>query len=134
MLYGDVAPGTSVHGPRMLSACCSMPPSAQVMVTVKGKLLPLPLITMVKVGLRTMTWKLHVLVLPQPSVATTVTVLVVSRWKMVPEGGVDVTVTELHVSVAVTDQVTGTLVRQVMTTIFDGQVITGGTVSTTVTT
>src|ERR1035441_3464489 len=121
----------SVHGPRTLSACSSVPPSSQVIVTVTGR--PLPLIAMFNVGLRTMTRKLQVLVLPLPSVATTVTMLVVSRWKMVPEGGDDVTVTELHISVAVTDQPTGTLVLQVTMTIFDGQVMTGGVVSWTVT-
>src|ERR1035438_1230411 len=60
--------------------------------------------------------------------AVSSTMLVVSRWKMVPEGGDDVTVTELHISVAVTDQPTGTLVLQVTMTIFDGQVMTGGVV------
>src|ERR1035438_6360573 len=88
----------SVQGPRTLFACCSMPPSSQVMVTVTGE--PLLLIAMFNVGLRTMTRKLQVVVLPLPSVATAVTVLVVSRRKMVPEGGDDVTVTELHAPVA----------------------------------
>ena len=114
----------SVQGPRTLFACCSMPPSSQVMVTVTGE--PLLLIAMFNVGLRTMTRKLQVVVLPLPSVATAVTVLVVSRRKMVPEGGDDVTVTELHAPVAMIDQVTGTLVLQVTMTIFDGQVMTSG--------
>ena len=88
---------------------------------------------MVMVGRRTMTWKLQLFVLPQLSVAVAVTVLVVSRLKKVPDGGDEVTMTELHVSVAVTDQLTVTLVAQVRTRMFDGQVMPGGVVSTTVT-
>ena len=88
---------------------------------------------MFSVGLRRITRKVQLLVLPQASVATAVTRFVVSRWKLVPEGGVVVTVTALQVSVAITVQVTGTFVPQVMTTMFEGHMITGGTVSTTVT-
>src|SRR5437763_688857 len=65
---------------------------------------------MLRVGLRTMTRKLQLLVLPQASVATAVTVLVVSRMKRLPEAGVDVTVTELHVSVAPMDQMAMTVI------------------------
>ena len=124
-----MAEDKSVHGPRTLLACCSMPPSTQVMVIVPG----VPPSAMLRVGRRTTTRKLQLLVLPQASVATAVTRLVVSRLKKLPEGGVEVTVTELQVSVAVTDQLTGTLVLHVMTRMLLGHVIVGGAVSTTVT-
>jgi len=81
----------------------------------------------------TITRKLQLFVLPQASLATAVTTFVVSRWNTVPEGGVDMTVTELQRSVASTVQLTGTLVVHVTTTMFDGHVIAGGTVLTTVT-
>src|SRR5262249_46659225 len=55
------------------------------------------------------------------------------RLKNVPEGGEDVTVTELHASVAVMDQVTEMLVLHVRTIMFDGQKIVGLFVSLMVT-
>ena len=84
-------------------------------------------------GRRIATVKVQLLLLPQASVAVAVTVLVVLARNVEPEGGDEVTVTLLHVSVAVTDQLTNTLLRHVSTTMFDGQVMEGGLVSTTVT-
>lgn len=71
--------------------------------------------------------------LPQPSVAVATTVLVEFDRNTEPEGGVEVTVTLLHVSVAVIDHVTMVLVLQVETTMLLEQKMVGGVVSTTVT-
>ena len=60
-------------------------------------------------GRRTATVKLQLLVLPQASCAVITTVLVVLGENAVPEGGVDLSVTVLHVSAA-------TLVGHVTTT------------------
>src|SRR5437867_3483400 len=106
-----------------------MPPSGQVIITA---LVP-GAIAMVRLGLRTVTVKVQPLVLPQASVAMAVTVLVESRLKKVPEGGVDVMVTELQVSVAVTDQKTWILVLHVSMRMFEGHVIVGRLVSRIVT-
>src|SRR5437867_12759915 len=100
-----------------------------MMTLVGGMPLPMP---MDRVGLRTMTRKLQLLVLPQPSVATAVTVLVVPRLNKLPEAGVEVTVTEVQASVAMIDQLTGTLELQVITRMFEGQVIAGRLVSLSV--
>ena len=106
-----------------------MPPSAQLITTA---LVP-PAMPTDKNGFRTMTWNTQRLVFPQASVAVATTVLVVSRLKTVPDGGEEVTVTELHESVADRDQVTARLVLHVSTTIFEGQRIVGLFVSIRVT-
>ena len=103
-------------------------PSAQVSVIVCGP----TLYTIANFGRSTRMVKSHVLVLPQASVATTCTVFVVPRTKVEPDGGVEVTVTlVLQSSVAITDQVTTTLVRHVSTIMLVGQTSLGGKVSTT---
>jgi hypothetical protein len=85
-------------------------------------------------GRTTETLNVHVLVLPQASVAVQRMVLVEFAGNDEPDGGAEVIVTLLHTSVAVTVQKTGTaLVPQVFTTILLGQMIVGGVVSTTVT-
>jgi hypothetical protein len=84
-------------------------------------------------GLTTAMVNEHEFVLPHASLATHKTVLVVLAWNAVPDGGDEVTVTLLQVSVAVTDQVTMMLLVQVVTTMFVGQTMLGGLVSTTVT-
>src|SRR5262245_60254094 len=88
---------------------------------------------MLRVGRSTITWKLQLFVLPQASVATTLTTFVVFRLKRLPEGGEEVTVTDVHASVAMIDQLTGTLLQQVITVMLDGQIIVGGLVSLIVT-
>jgi len=128
-VYGEVANGTSVYGPRTLSADCKIP-SVQISVTVWRP----GLCTIVNVGRSTVTLKSHVLVLPQPSVATTWTLVVVPRANTLPDGGVDVTVMlVLQLSDASTVQVTIALVLHVSMTMLVGQVIVGGMVSTTCT-
>jgi hypothetical protein len=105
-------------------------PSVQISVTVCSP----GLCTIVSVGRSTVTLKSHVLVLPQPSVATTWTFVVVPRANTLPDGGVEVTVMlVLQLSVATTVQVTIAFVLHVSMTMFVGQVIVGGMVSTTVT-
>jgi len=128
-VYGDVTSGRSVHGPKTFVASWRMPPSAQESTTA---FVP-PARTMFNVGRRTITRKLQLLVLPQASVATTRTVLVVSRLKLAPDGGDDVTVTELQASVADNDHMMGVLVLQVRKMILVGQIIVGLLVSISVT-
>jgi len=92
------------------------------------------LCTIVNVGRSTVTLKSQVLVFPQLSVAVTCTLVVVPRANTLPDGGVDVIVIfVLQLSVASTVQVTMAFVPHVSMTMFVGQVIVGGMVSTTVT-
>jgi hypothetical protein len=83
----------------------------------------------------TVTVNVQVAVLPEPSVATLVTV-VVPVLKKLPEAGVETTLTVPQLSVAVTLKLTVApqLPEAEATDIFCGQVITGKVVSTTVTT
>ena len=132
LVYGEVASGREVHGPSMLVASSSVPQFVtQVMTTLVGGVpSPTPIL---RVGRRTITWKLQLLVLPQASVAVATTVLVLFRLKRLPEGGEEVTVTDVHASVAIMDQVTETLLQQVITVMLDGQKIVGLLVSLIVT-
>jgi len=83
-------------------------------------------------GRTTATENLQELVLPQSSVATTTTTLVVFGRNELPDGGVEVTETRPQVSEAVAAQVTTTaLVPQVLTTMLLGQTSVGGVVSCT---
>jgi hypothetical protein len=91
------------------------------------------IVTKPSTGRRIATVKMQLFVLPHASRAVAVTVFVVFGRNAVPEGGTEVTVTLLHVSVAKMDQNTMALVLQVKTTMLVGQVIVGGVVSTTVT-
>src|SRR5215831_8185256 len=87
-----------------------------------------------RTGRRTATVNEQVLVLPQPSVAMAMTVLVVFGRNNEPDGGDDVTVTLLQASVAMIDHVIMVaFVSHVSTTILLGQMIDGGVVSTIVT-
>src|SRR5262245_47134824 len=112
----------------MLAADCSVP-SVHVIVTVPGP----GVMVRVRTGRCTITRKLQVLVLPQSSVAVTWTVFV-PHGNAVPDGGEETTVTlVLQLSLVITDQTMIGFVTQVVTTMFDGQVIIGGVVSTRVT-
>src|SRR4051812_43913297 len=85
------------------------------------------------VALKTVTSNVHTLVLPLPSSARTVTV-VVPRAKVEPLAGVAVmfTVPE-HVSSAESENVAFALFEEVQTVILAGQVMAGAVVSTTLT-
>src|SRR2546426_6652698 len=97
--YGETAPGTSVQGPMTVGASCSTPP-VQVMVIVLPERVMLSNPTG---GLIIVTRKLQPLTLPQASVATQLTVLVVPVANRLHDGGLHVTVTfVLQVSVAIT--------------------------------
>src|SRR5262245_8455002 len=87
----------------------------------------------VKTGRCTITRQLQPFVFPQASVANTLTT-VVPHGNAVPDGGEETIVTlVLQRSLAETLQNTMGFVWQLVTTMFDGQLITGGVVSTTVT-
>jgi len=64
-------------------------------------------------GRLTVTANVHMLVAPHVSQAVMVTVLVEGAWKIVPEGGEEVTVTSAQALVATVGQVTCRLVEQV---------------------
>jgi len=78
------------------------------------------------------TLKLQDLELPQASLAVTSTTLV-PRLNIVPERGVEFTVTELHVSCAMTFQVAPRNGKQEYSIMSAGQLIVGAVVSTIVT-
>jgi hypothetical protein len=118
---GEAAPGTSAQGPSMLVACSSIP-SVQCSVTLPPDCV---IVTTPKVGRRTVTVNVQVLVLPQPSLAVQRTVFVELGRNEVPDGGVEVTVTTLHVSVATKVHVTIKFVSQVVKTMLLGQIVVG---------
>src|SRR5262245_30034978 len=87
----------------------------------------------VNTGRCTITRKLQPFVFPQASVANTLTTFV-PHGNALPDGGEETIVTlVLQRSLAETGQNTMGFVWQLVTTMFDGQLIVGGVVSTTVT-
>src|SRR3954462_5389415 len=85
------------------------------------------------VALNTVTSNVHTLVLPFPSSARTVTVVVPSA-KLEPLAGVAVMVTlPEHGSSAEVENVTFALFEEVQTVVLAGQVMDGAVVSTTLT-
>ena len=119
-MNGDAARGTSVHGPNNVSDSCRMP-AVHDILTVRGA--PAGAMVSFRTGRCRITWNVQLLVRPHSSVATAMTVFVVSPLKKEPEGGDEITVTELQLLVADRDQLT--LVPQDVRTMSPGQTIVG---------